>query len=191
MLRTTIAASALALGASFFPTQVLAQAFVGGSIGHSDIEEEIAAGVIDSGPVDSKDTGWKVFGGYMFNRNLGLEVAYVDLGRTTYSGIYEGAPVTGGKIDVGGFNVGFIGSIPLSERFSLFGKIGLFIWEVEASDTTGGLPASARADGSDISFGVGLSYDFTRQLGLRAEWEMFQVEYVDASLLSIGLVWRF
>jgi OmpA-OmpF porin, OOP family len=189
--RNALACSVLALAASLAGTQVSAQAFVGGSLGQSDIDEEITAGLIDSGTVDAKDTGWKIFGGYMFNRHVGVEAAYLNLGEVSYSGTFGGLPVTGGKVELTGFNIAALGSYPISEQFSVFGKLGLFIWDAEASDTTGGALFSATADGTDLSFGVGVSYNFTRNLGLRAEWEMFKTDEADATLLSIGAVWRF
>lgn len=69
----------------------------GGSIGQSDVDDEITNGLITSGSVDGKDIAFKIFGGYMFNRNFGVEGAYVDLGEVSYSGSFGGAPVTGGK----------------------------------------------------------------------------------------------
>jgi opacity protein-like surface antigen len=48
-----------------------------------------------------------------------------------------------------------------------------------------------RAVDTDISFGLGLSYNFTRNLGVRAEWERFKLDDADADPLSIGIVWRF
>jgi OOP family OmpA-OmpF porin len=77
----------------------LAQAFVGGSIGQGDIDDEITTNLITSGTVDGKDTAWKVFGGYMFNRNFGVEAAYVNLGEVSYSGFFGASPVTGGKVE--------------------------------------------------------------------------------------------
>jgi opacity protein-like surface antigen len=53
------------------------------------------------------------------------------------------------------------------------------------------VPFSDKADGTDISFGIGLGYDFTRNLGLRAEWEFFNTDQGDASLLSVGILFRF
>jgi opacity protein-like surface antigen len=64
------------------------------------------------------------------------------------------------------------------------------MWEAEASDTTGGAPFSEKADGTDLSFGLGVSYSFTRNLSVRAEWERFDVD-ADVDLLSVGLVYRF
>jgi OOP family OmpA-OmpF porin len=190
-IRKVLVASALALSGLLAATQASAQAFVGGSIGQSDIDGDITAGLITSGSTDGKDTAFKVFGGYMFNRHFGVEGAYVNLGEVSYSGDFFGDLVTGGKVEVSGFNVAALGSYPISEQFSVFGKIGLFIWEAEASDTTGGVPFSDEADGTDISFGIGLGYNFSRNLGVRAEWERFKLDDVDADLLSIGIVWRF
>ena len=189
--RNALACSALALAGLLAATQASAQGYVGASFGQSDIDEEITTGLIDSGTVDGKDSGWKIFGGYMFSRNLGLEVAYVNLGEVSYSGSFGGFPVTGGKVEVNGFNVAAVGNLPISEQFSVFGKIGLFMWDAEASDTTAGAPFSAAADGTDLSLGLGVSYNFTRNFAVRAEWEMFQTDPADATLLSIGAVFRF
>jgi OOP family OmpA-OmpF porin len=195
-IRKVLVASGLALSGLLAATQASAQAFVGGSFGKSDIDDSIAFNgpndpLITSGTVDGKDTAFKVFGGYMFNRHFGVEGAYVNLGEASYSGDFFGLPVTGGKVEVSGFNVAALGSYPITEQFSVFGKIGLFIWESEASDTTGGLPFSNQADGTDISFGLGVGYNFTRNLGVRAEWERFKLDDVDATLISLGVVWRF
>ncbi len=193
-IRKILVAAALALSA----TQASAQGgFLGGSIGQSDIDDEITTGLINGNQsVDGKDTAWKIFGGYMFNRHFGLEAAYVDLGELSYSGTFTDAfgtaPVTGGKVEVFGFNISAIGALPVTERFSVFGKLGLFFWEAEASDITGGQPFFAQDDGADLSFGVGLGFNFTRNLGVRAEWELFDnISDADASLISVGLFWRF
>ena len=187
----TIIALALACGAALAASQASAQAYLGGSIGQSDIDEQIATGLITGGSVDGTDSAFKIFGGYMFNRHFGLEAAYVDLGEASYSGNFVGLPVTGGRVEVSGVNISALGALPIGERFSLFGKIGLFMWDAEASDTTGGVPFSAQQDGTDLSFGVGVGYQFTRNLGLRAEWEMFTTDDAESSLISVGLLWRF
>jgi len=191
MIRKTIAAAAIALSGVFFTTTALAQAFLGGSIGQSDVDEEVASGLITSGSVDGKDTAWKLFGGYMFNRHFGIEGAYVNLGEVTYSGEFFGSPVTDGKVEITGFSVAALGNLPINEQFSVFGKLGLFVWEAEASDITGGVPFSAKTDGTDLMFGIGLGYQFTRNLGVRAEYEMFAADEADAGLVSVGIVWRF
>jgi OmpA-OmpF porin, OOP family len=174
--------------------QARAQSFLGASIGQSEIGEEATRelDLITSGAVDGKDTAWKIFGGYMFNRHFGFESAYVRFGDVSYSGVFSSLAVTGGKLEVSGFNVAAIGNLPVNEQFSVFGKIGLFFWEAEANDTTASIGAfSAAEEGSDASFGVGVGYEFTRNLGVRAEWELFKAAEADATLVSIGFLWRF
>ena len=78
----------------------------------TDVDEDITSGVIDSGDVDGEDTGWKIFGGYMFNRHFGVELAYIDLGEVSYSGTFSGFPVTGGKVELSAFTVSALGVLP-------------------------------------------------------------------------------
>jgi OOP family OmpA-OmpF porin len=190
-IRKIIVASALATGGLLATTQASAQAFIGGSIGQSTYDSNVADGLITSGSVDKKDTGFKLFGGYMFNQNFGVEGAYVDLGKASYSGDFFGFPVTGGKVGVTGFNLAALVNLPVTRDFSVFGRVGMFMWDAKANDTTGGIPFSAKNDGSDVSYGLGIGYDFTRNMGVRAEWDRFKFEESGANLLSVGLVLKF
>ena len=63
--------------------------------------------------------------------------------------------------------------------------------DAEWSDITDGAPFSGSFDGTDVSFGVGASLNFTRNLGLRAEWERSKLINADADFVSVGLVYRF
>jgi len=186
------AAGALGLGAMLAISQASAQGYyIGGSVGESDADEGNAIpALITSGPVDGKDSGMKFFGGYQFSQNLGVELAYVDLGKANYSGTFFGAPVTGGRVKTSGFNASVVGVLPLNPSFSLFAKAGMFAWDAKARDVTGGLPFSGSDDGADLSFGFGGAYNLTKNFSLRAEWEQF--EAVDKiSLLSVGVAYRF
>jgi OOP family OmpA-OmpF porin len=186
-LGTAIAAcAAMALSA-----QASAQGFFGGSLGRSDIDASIASGLITSGTIDGKDSAFKLFGGYFFGPHFGAEAAYVDLGAAGYSGSFFGTPVSGGSVDIWGYNIAALARFPLGERFALFGKLGLFLWESEASDVTGGAPFSSTTKGWDGSFGLGASLRFTRSLSARLEWEQFSVGPSDAALLSLGLQYSF
>lgn len=195
MMKIGLTAS-IAVAAAIASPLTLAQDqgwYVGVSIGQSEADESIASdmALITSGSVDAKDTGWKLYGGFMFTRNFGVELAYVDLGKAKYSGDFFGLPVTGGTIEATGFNMAAIGAIPLSPALSLFGKLGIFSWEAEANDRTAGLPFTQTLDGNDLFFGFGASYSFTRNLSVRGEWERFQLDDTDVDLLSIGLAYRF
>lgn len=168
-----------------------AQGYFGGSFGQGNLSDGVIAPLITSGTADRDTTAFKLFGGLQFQRNFGLEIAYVDLGDASYSGSFFGSPVTGGKVELTGFNLSGVASFPASAAVSIFGKLGLFFWDLKASDTTGGLPFATSADGTDLSFGFGLDYSFRRNWALRAEWESFKLEEESARLLSIGIVYRF
>jgi OOP family OmpA-OmpF porin len=187
VMKKVFLASCLAL--SF---QAAAQGFLGGGIGQSDIDESIVRGLIDSGAADGKDTGWKIFGGYMVSPYFGLELAYVDLGDVAYSGAFRGFAVSDGRLRLSGLNIAGLLSYPATRQFSVFGKLGLFLGEAKFGDTIGGVPSSGSDETTDVSFGLGAAFDFTRNLGMRAEWEQFRFEDGDsADLFSVSVVLRF
>jgi len=187
-----IVVAVLSLGSLIAACQVSAQSFyIGGSVGKSDFDDNNAIpDLITSGSVDGSDTGFKIFGGYQFNQNFGVELAWVDLGKASYSGTFSGIPVTGGSVKTSGLNLSAVGTLPLGSGFALFGKVGFLAWESKANDVTGGAPFSGKADGTDLSLGIGASYDFTKNFGIRAEWERFKA-VGDIDLLSVGVVYKF
>jgi OOP family OmpA-OmpF porin len=78
--------------------------------------------------------------------------------------------------------------LPLGQ-FELFGKLGIGGTSIDASATAGGPPASSSDSGSDIVFGVGATFNFTRNLGVRAELERYNDSEIN--VMSIGVQYRF
>jgi OOP family OmpA-OmpF porin len=160
---------------------VAAQGYIGAGAGITtvDICDDI------SGPgvsCDDKDTGLKIFGGFKFNPNFGVEASWVDLGEVTASG--PGGTAT---IEVDGFGVAAVGMIPINPQFGVFGKIGAYMWDANAN-----APGfSASDDGTDIMFGAGVNWNFSSHFGLRAEWERFDIDGDDVDFLSIGAQYNF
>jgi len=193
MKRTALAALAACLlgSGAAFAQGVTGGFYAGGSIGQSDVDASITAPLITSGQVDGKDTAFKIFGGYQANPYFALELQYVDLGSVAYSGNFLGLPVVGGQVDINGMGFAVLGSWPVSDKFSVHGKIGLWSWQADAHDTTAGLPFSGSADGSDLFYGIGASYQFTRHLGVRVEWEQYKLDSDNANLISVGVLYRF
>lgn len=165
--------------------------YLGASAGKSDLDQSVTEGLITSGTVDGKDSGFKLFGGYRFSPNFALELAYADLGKASYSGTFFGSPVTGGTVAVSGFNTSAVLLYPINPSFELFGKAGLFAWEAKASDVTGGVPFSGKEDGANLSLGIGANYFFGKNVGARIEWEHFELDPGKASLLSAGIIVKF
>ena len=143
----------------------------------------VGAGVgsmsVDVGGFSGDDVGYKVFGGWMFNPYIGGELEYIDGGTAEDRGF---------EIDVSGFNASLRGAFPLSDQFSVFAKVGMMFWEADVSS----FEVTGTDDGEDFSWGVGLGFDFSDNLGVTVEYQGFEIEDTDTvDLISAGLVWKF
>jgi OOP family OmpA-OmpF porin len=130
---------------------------------------------------DESKTGYKLYGGYQFNRNLTLEGGYADFGRFEAQRDMV-APVTGamtGNISASGFYLGAVGIVPLPNRFSLFGKLGTAYTTSTGFISSSGtvLPLLTPADLSlkrsewNSKYGLGANYEMSNKMGLRFEYE--------------------
>lgn len=179
--------------ALFFASAAAAQDYyIGGSLGQSDVDDGVAINLITSGTIDGKDNAFKLYGGGFFGKHLGAELAYVSLGDVSYSGVFGTAPVQNGKVETWGYNVAAVARFPVTARLSIFGKLGVFLYESESSDITAGAPSGGTLRGWEGgSLGVGALWRFTPHLGARLEWERFPMEDADASLVSLGVQYNF
>ena len=142
---------------------------------------------------DDSDTAWKVFGGYQFNRNFAVEFGYTDLGEASAS-----APGASATAESTAFEVSAVGMLPLADRFSIFGRIGLHMSDTDARATLGSVSGSTSESNTGLTFGIGARYDFTKNLGVRAEWQRYADvggddvggEF-DVDVISIGVIWKF
>ena len=94
--------------------------YVGGAFGKAYLDEEI-----NSIPIDSDSSIYRVFGGYKFTPHLGVEVAYLDLG-TFRDEIDVGGTLAPIAVSADGFQLGGVATIPVSERFSVTGRLVFF-----------------------------------------------------------------
>jgi len=215
-----LASAALCFAAAIaFPASGWAQesgGYLGGSLGQA----KYAGGAPCPGECDNADTAWRIFAGYQFNRYFSTELGYADLGQTSARNIFAGGGITfftTGTLDsaVTAWDLVGVGALPLSERFSLFGRLGMYQADVKNrrsnqsfSSSFGPSPGSpigapvvaeSSVNPSGVAAGLGARYDFTRHLGVRAEWQRYsKVDTgasargeIDVDLLSVGLLYRF
>ena len=147
-----------------------------------------------------QDTAYKIYGGYQFNKYIGLEGGYFDLGKFGFTANTVPLGTLDGNIRLRGFNLDAVGMFPLSERFSALGRIG--INNAQARDTfrgTGAVnvtnPNPSKRD-TNYKLGVGVQYAFNDALAMRGEIERYRVNdaignrgHVD--VFSVGLVYSF
>lgn len=149
---------------------------------------------------DDRDTGYKLYGGYQFNKYFALEGGYFDLGTFGFTATTVPAGTLTGDIRLKGVNLDAVGMWPFTEKFSIFGRVG--VNHAQAKDRFSGTgavgvinPNPSKRD-TNPKFGLGLQYAFTPALAMRGEVERYRIDDAvgnkgDIDLLSIGLVYRF
>lgn len=149
---------------------------------------------------DDRDLGYKLFGGYQLNRYFALEAGYFDLGMFDFEATTDPLGSFEGDIDITGFNLDVVGLLPITTRFSAFGRGGVTREEAKVRfDRTGAVDVNdPRRDKSatNYKFGFGVEYAVTDNIGLRAEAERYRIDDAvgndgDVDLYSVGLVYRF
>lgn len=147
--------------------------YFGAAIGRTSVSDYCSdtAGLVVTS-CDNKDTSFKIFGGLRFTRNVGVEVAYVDLGKYPVSGSIGGSPFTV-RTELTGVTVQAVGIVPFGNEFSLMGRIGAILWDLNSSATIGGFSGATSDSGVDIAIGVGAQYKFARNFGVRADLDYY------------------
>ena len=182
--------------------------YVGGGLGEAralDLNSSACSQLNDfldpgfSCSVDDSKTGFKLFGGAQFNDYLAAEASLVYLGN--FEGSADGTiTVTNPtatypthlhfRNEASGISGDMVGSLPITNEFFLMGRVGVFLWSVTDifDDVTNGV---------SLDYGAGVEYDFTRNVGLRAEYVKYQdvgdsnTGKTDIDFTSLSLIYRF
>lgn len=129
-------------------------------------------------------TGLGVFGGFAFNPNIAVEAEYLSLGEVKGGGFTAKSS---------GFSVGAVGSFPINEQFSLFGKLGYAMLVTKVT------PAGVTPDlkGNAITYGLGGQYNVSPSVGIRLGWDSYKLDDSSQnfkgknSMISVGGVFKF
>jgi len=183
--------------------------YLGGNVGQSRAtidNERIIGGLLAAGfattSIDDNDRelGYKLFGGYQFSRYFALEGGYFDLGEFGFTATTSPPGTLDGDMRLRGVNLDALGILPFTDRFSAFARVGVNYAEAKDHFSGSGsviVPDPDRDErATNYKFGLGLQYDITEALGLRAEAERYRINDAvgnkgDIDLFSIGLVYRF
>jgi OOP family OmpA-OmpF porin len=183
--------------------------YIGGNLGQSRAtfdSEEIFGALSGQGftgtsySEDERDAGYKLFGGYQFNRYFALEGGYFDLGEFDFNAHTTPPGTLDGSLELNGINFDAVGILPFTEKFSAFGRIGVNYAKAKASiDGTGAvstLDPNSSEYGTNYKLGVGIEYAFTRSVAMRVEAERYRIDDSldakgDVDLFSVGVLYRF
>lgn len=181
----------------------------GANIGQSQAtidDARIASGLLanglTAGPINDihRDLGFKLYGGYQFNKNFAVEGGYFDLGQFGFNTSTIPLGTLSGNIRLKGVNLDAVGILPITDKFSAFGRLG--VTHMQTNDTFVGTGAvnvlnpNPSSRDTNLKVGLGLQYALAPALMLRGEIERYRIDDAvgnkgDVDLVSVGLVYRF
>lgn len=149
---------------------------------------------------DERHTAYKVFGGYQFNRYVGLELGFFHLGRFNFNAQTVPAGTLSGEFRVQGANLDVVGTLPITENLSGLARVGAQYARTRTAITGTGAVFVADPRPSDrevnAKVGLGLQYAVGRSMLLRGEVERFRVSdavgnHPQVNVYSVSLVLPF
>ncbi len=155
--------------------------------------------VITSYNQDHKGTGGKLYIGKQLNQYFAIEGGLFDLGKSSFNATTTGGGVLNGETRFRGVNLDLVGQLPLSQRFSVLGSVGMNYAKASSHYTGNRLFAVSDANPSERKLngkvGLGLEYKFTEALAMRAEVERYRVKDAvgargNVDMASLNLVYK-
>lgn len=135
----------------------------------------------------NKATVAGILAGYQYNKNLAIEVEYTGAGKFNSPGNLTG------KTDA--LSLSAVGIMPMSDAFSVYGKLGL-----ARTTTTATAAAATGKSRTGLTYGLGLQYNVTPAVGIRAGYDRYDSEITGAGVTggkfsnnkwSVGAVFKF
>lgn len=211
--RNTMNLKALLAVAALFTTSLASAqwyAVVGAGSAHLNLSNSyvpIQGATTSTFPKNEDSTGYKLQLGYQFNPHVALEGGYIDLGKFNITNRVT-APFIGslrGDVKADGWNLMAVGRAPLSDSFTLLGKIGTIYSTTTGNYSTSGavflapgVQSSYRKSEFNLAYGIGAQYNINKVLAVRGEVENFvDLRPADTAtkgtvaLYSLGLVFSF
>jgi OmpA-OmpF porin, OOP family len=143
------------------------------------------------------DNGYRLKLGYKYSRYLSVESEYVDVG-TNAGTVFSSPANLASAFRQTGFGVDTVATVPLWRQFSFYGRLGAYTGSRDLFSTNPvSLLGGEGARGTRLRYGLGMRYDLTKSLGIRAEMERFSplgstvAGEPEVDLFSVGLMWRF
>lgn len=187
MKKTILGLSMLALLSS---SQVMAQDagwYISGGAGVS--QYKIDAGDFPPGStIDKKDISTQIAGGYNFSRNLAIEAGYMSMGKLKYAGSFFGGPFSGeGKVESA--QLSLILTAPISDAFSIFGRLGIAQSDRKSSECNVFGCFSDSDKKTEALLGIGAGYSFSKKLMGTVEY--LKLNDTDVSAVNVGVRFSF
>ena len=99
----------------------------------------------------------------------------------------SGPSAVSGSVDMSALGMYGVAFVPLAKRAHFLVKAGGASWDADLQRNA----TTATADGFDAFYGLGLSYGFTQNLAVTADWEVIDSPNPEFSTFSLGFRWEF
>jgi OOP family OmpA-OmpF porin len=158
--------------------------YVGLSLGRSRYSAPCGA---TSFNCDNTDNSVQISAGSMLGNFWGVELAYIDMGRISRGG---------GTTKAQGLNLSLVGKAPVWQSLGVFGKVGTTYGRTETSALLGSGVSNGSDRGFGLSYGAGVSYDFTPQLSATFGWDSHDFRFAGSGrdavrATSLGLQYKY
>lgn len=152
-----------------------------------------------SGIDPSKVTGglFSLLGGYQFNKYLAGEIQYAYLGKAEYTDLTFNSNGGSASTRTHSFSVNAVGTWPIQDEFSLYGKLGLAVNRTSISNFDVQYTGKMRFM---PTVGLGVQYDVIPAVGLRMGWDRYDGAFENGAganmhfhknAWSLGAIYRF
>lgn len=158
--------------------------YVGLSLGRSRYTTHCG---VSSFNCDSSDNSVQISAGSMIGNFWGVELGYIDMGRISRGG---------GTTRAQGVNLSLVGKAPVWQSLGVFGKIGTTYGRTETSALLGSGINNGSDRGFGLSYGAGVSYDFTPRLSATLAWDSHDFRFAGSGRdpvrsTSLGLQYKY
>lgn len=182
MTRVTVAVILVSISFGAYADEKFAEWRLGGSLVYSDYQR-------DDGVIEDAGTGFKIFAEYRFNRWFAVE------GNFFSSPDFEGDadPVAAGgeaETSMQGAILSGIAFLPSPvERIDFFAKAGYFNFFDLNLKVDGNATDTGSADG--LTLGAGLAVRATESIGIRLEFDWYDLPGAELWTVGLGAEYRF
>jgi len=166
-------------------------------VSDSEAVSALDAAKLDVTPdFDGDSTIKKLYGGFFFTQNFGVQLEYIDLGSINISvdnippeQIQKLSNALDGVVPNFGSGVALsmVGRFPIWGNFVVQDWVGIFSWKNEFEINQ----VSVSDDGVDLALGVSLEYLLTDNLSARIEWERFNHNREGVNIIGAGMTFYF
>ncbi len=161
MLKKNILAAAFVLGSALLSAHAAAQtSYFGGSVGRSKWNFDCAG----STSCHTAAGSWKLFGGYDFSPNFGVEGSYVYLNEVGASDSVLKATFNGRGADLAA-----VAKTSPMNNFVGFAKLGVAFMKGEVVASAAGFTGSETHYSGQPLIGLGVLYQIDKKVAIRAE----------------------